>query len=220
LARAALVAVVLAAAACALAVPAARADGDPASDVLLTQDVYIPYYVKLPKASTDELSRVAKQAQARGYRIRVALIGNKFDLGSVGVFWEKPAQYAKFLGQELSVTGLYKDRVLTVMPSGYGISRNGETLPDEQRVLDALPSPDARKEDIATAALSAVQKLAAAQGVQLSVVKPEPASSGGWLTSDRLKIAAAALTLLAIGIGIEVARRVRRSRGAEGMPSP
>jgi hypothetical protein len=202
------------AAACWLAVPAARADGDPASDVLLTESVFIPYYVQLPKASTSELKQVVGEAKAQGYTVRVALIGNHYDLGSVAVFWLRPKPYARFLGQELAVTGLYKNRVLVVMPNGYAIARNGKALPAEQKVLDGLPSPAESGKDVATAALTAVQRLAAHDGVKLAVAVPktEPTASGGSAAGDRLKILAGALTLLAIGVALEIGRRARRAR--------
>ncbi len=202
-------------AAFAVAVPSARADGDPASDVLLFQKVYTSYYAKLPAAPTAELKRVVKEANAHGFKIRVALIADRYDLGSVTPLWQQPAAYAKFLGQELAVAGLYRGRVLTVMPNGYGVSRNGQALPADQRVLDALSTPLAKKQDVATAALTAVQKLAATQGLKLAVATPTAGSSGGGggsSASDRLKILAVALTLLAVGLALEAARRIRRSR--------
>jgi hypothetical protein len=200
---------------CAVAVPAARADGDPASDVLLFQKVYPSYYIKLPAASVAELKRVVNESNARGFKIRVALIGNRYDLGSVTPLWRKPKLYAKFLGLELANTRLYRKRVLTVMPNGYGVSKDGKPLPAEQRVLDALPTPLAAGQDVATAALTAVQRLAARQGVKLAVTIPKAASKGGGKGSswdDRLKILAVALTLLAIGLALEAVRRIRRSR--------
>jgi hypothetical protein len=205
----------------AVATPTARADGDPASDVLLFQKVYASYFAKLPPASTAELKRVVKEANARGFKIRVALIGNRYDLGSVTPLWQKPQAYAKFLGQELAVTGLYRDRVLTVMPNGYGVSRNGQAVPSEQKLLDALPTPLAKGQDVATAALTAVQELAAGQGVKLAVTIPDTAAGGkGSGTSDRLKILAVALTLLAIGLALEAVRRIRRSRADPGADEP
>ena len=83
-------------------------------------------------------------------------------------------------------------------------------------MLDALPSPDDQGVDVATGALLAIQKLAAAKGVPLDVTIPKASSgSSGFVSSDRLKIGAGALMLLAIGIGIWMFLRIRRSRGAE-----
>ena len=132
------------AAAASLAVPvAARADGDPASDVIISQNVFFSY-TKLPESSKETLGRVVDEANRGGYTVRVALIGNRFDLGSVPVFWQKPQRYAKFLSQELLGPAPYTNRVLTVMPNGFGLSRTGKDLPPDRRALDAVPSAQTR----------------------------------------------------------------------------
>ena len=43
-----------------------------------------------------------RDAKARGYEIRVALIASRYDMGSVGVLYRQPKRYARFLGQELA----------------------------------------------------------------------------------------------------------------------
>jgi hypothetical protein len=69
----------------------AAANGDPASDVLLTQNMYLPY--EAPSASTAKrLSRAVESAYARHYRIKVAVIANQLDLGAVPSLWGKPNQ--------------------------------------------------------------------------------------------------------------------------------
>src|SRR3954453_23411029 len=115
----------LLAAAC-VAVPAAHADGDPASDYLLTQNVFVPFDGKVPKEQADALNAVVLDAKKKGYTIRVALISREFDLGAVPSLWRKPKTYARFLGQELFF--VYKGRLLVVMPNGYGVSRAGKPL--------------------------------------------------------------------------------------------
>ena len=152
----------------------ARANGDPASDVLISQRVFFPYYVELP---TDELNRTVAQAQSRGYPVRVALIAHDFDLGAVTPLWRRPRTYAKFLAQELSTFNT--DWVLIVMPNGYGIYRcvpkereggyadpceGGAPRAADERALAALPTPEASKEDVATAGVAAVRALAALHG--------------------------------------------------------
>ncbi len=92
---------VFALAACIVA-SGARADGDPASDYLLGTQVFLPFDIKVPKATQQELISLVHNANASGYTIRVALIGSAYDLGAVGVLWRKPKAYAKFLGAELS----------------------------------------------------------------------------------------------------------------------
>src|SRR5438093_1094227 len=80
---------------------AARADGDPASDVLYIQDTFLPYPPP-PKATVAALKRNVAAAYAKGYRVKVAVIATAYDLGAVPALFNKPKAYAKFLGQEIS----------------------------------------------------------------------------------------------------------------------
>src|SRR5439155_11165503 len=111
----------------------ARADGDPASDYLLSQDVFVPFDAKIPSASAGRLSRLLQEAKTHGYPIKVALITTPFDLGAVTPLWGQPQRYAQFLGQELYF--VYRGRLLVVMPNGYGISRAGKPVPGERKLL-------------------------------------------------------------------------------------
>ncbi len=197
------------AAAASLATPvAARADGDPASDVIISQNVFFSY-TKLPQSSKEALGRVVAEANRGGYTVRVALIGNRFDLGSVPVFWQKPQQYAKFLSQELLGPAPYTNRVLTVMPNGFGLSRSGKELPSDRRALDAVPSAQTRGEDIAAAGVRAVKQLAVLHGVEVNATAP---GKGGGANRGRLVIAGAALAVVALALAAVFA--VFRSRRA------
>jgi hypothetical protein len=172
-------------AACGLAVPLARADGDPASDYLLSQSTFIPFDAKVSKEQAEQLNGVVAEAKKQGFTIRVALIATEIDLGAVPSLWRKPETYARFLGQELFF--VYKGRLLTVMPNGYGVSRGGKPLRSAQRAVDALPKPGEGGAALATAAARAVQRLAAQAGVRVAIPRP---SSGDSATSDRIIIAA------------------------------
>jgi hypothetical protein len=153
----------LAAALLLAAAPAARADGDPASDFLVLQDMFYGYGLDLKSKPAAQLPVLLQQSRAKGYEIRVALISRPGDLGSATPFWGKPKGYATFLGQELS--NVYKQRTLVVMPDGYGIFHAGHSTLREQKVLDQLPPP----RDMLPASLEAVQRLAAASGVNLAI---------------------------------------------------
>ena len=59
--------------ACALA-GNARADGDPASDYLLSQKTFIPYDAKIPAEQARALNGIVADAKRKGYTIRVAVI--------------------------------------------------------------------------------------------------------------------------------------------------
>jgi hypothetical protein len=154
------------------AAPAARADGDPASDFLVQQDMYYGYGLDLKSKPAAQLPALLAQAREKGYEIRVALIASDSDLGSAALLWRKPQLYAEFLGQELS--NVYKGRTLVVMPDGYGIFHAGHSNVREEQVLKTLPPP----RDLLTGSLGAVQKLAAAAGAELTVPDVEPAPGG------------------------------------------
>jgi hypothetical protein len=158
----------------------ARADGDPASDVLIKERVFYPYQIKLPPASSGALEKTIAAARAKGYRVRVALIANDFDLGSAGMLYRKPQVYAQFLAQELAQ--FHSEWVLIVMPNGYGIyhcvgvkraggyvdpCEKAAPMGADQRALRALPSVERSRADYAAAAELAVRRLASLHGASV-----------------------------------------------------
>jgi hypothetical protein len=186
-----------------MAAPAARADGDPASDFLLARDTFLPFDANISKAQTEQLDAIVAEAKDGGFRIKVALISSEIDLGAVPSLWRKPETYARFLGQEIFF--LYKGRLLIVMPNGYGVSRAGKPLPSAQRVVDKLAKPGDGGPALATAAIRAVQRLAAQAGVQLEIPK---ASSGHKATHDRIVLGAIAAAIVALSAAGFAARRL------------
>jgi len=191
-----------------VAVPVARADGDPASDYLLGQPSFIPPDAGVPPAYAKQLNQVLLDAKDKGYRIRVALIASRYDLGSVGVLDKQPKRYARFLGQELLF--VYPGRLLVVMPNGLGVSRAGKPAPAEQATVDRLPPPGAGGAGLASAATRAVVRLAANAGA----VVPVPPLSGDTSTPnpnhDRLLIVLVTAVALAGFAAYRLRRRFRR----------
>jgi hypothetical protein len=181
----------------------ARADGDPASDYLLGTQVFIPFDLKLPKASQQELTSLVHDTNTSGYTIRVALIGSAYDMGSVTSLWLKPKPYAKFLGAEL--TFVYKNRLLVVMPNGFGFNRPGHSSTTEYATLSKVPIGSGAM-GLLNAASTGVQKLAAASGVTIKRTKGD--SSGGHSTAhDRVVIILGAVALLAVAIALRLLLR-------------
>jgi hypothetical protein len=170
---------------------AAQADGDPASDVLYTGFVFFPFDAKFDSKPQSQLTELAVSAKESGIPIKVALIANRYDLGTVPSLWLKPQQYAKFLSAELAF--LYKGRLLIVMPNGFGFWNNGKPVAKELALLTTIPVQPGPN-GLAASAIVAVQKLAAQAGHPL----PAPKAKGSSATSDRLLIAAAAVVLLAL----------------------
>lgn len=142
---------------------AARADGDPASDVLATQAVFVPWDAGVSVREAAELGSLLAAAARSGFPIRVALVDSPADLGSVTALWGRPVAYAQFLGEELSL--LYHGRVLVVMPDGLGLSVDGHPLAvggavSRQPSGSGRPGPTGAV--LAAEASAAVRRLAAA----------------------------------------------------------
>ena len=195
----------------ALALPgAARANGDPASDVLLTQQVFLPFEAPISKPASKELTEMVAAANEKGYTIRVALIAFTGDLGTAVSLWGHPQAYSKFLGSEIAF--VYKNRLLVAMPSGFGFYNGKKPVAKELRVL-ARVKPGKTPTPLARSASEAVRALAAASGITL------PRSSGSSATRDRLILGAAVLAFLVVLLFPTRLLRRRRARGTAQSPS-
>jgi hypothetical protein len=188
------------------AAQSARADGDPASDYLLGSKVFLPYDAKFPARQSTQLTALIAAANKAGFKIRVAVIWSNYDMGSVTSLWRKPHTYAKFLGLELGF--VYKQRLLIVMPNGFGFNWPKHSPAAEYALLSKIPIPPGPT-GLLAAATTAVTKLAAADGVEVKAPAhvTTPAQRN---THDREIILVAVLGALALAA---VARYlIRRSR--------
>ena len=190
--RAVLLAVVLAAAGAAPQL--ARADGDPASDYLLVRKVFLSYELATLSNQEQALTKAVATANKNGYAIRVAVIASSYDLGSVTVLWRKPQTYARFLGAELGF--VYKQRLLVVMPNGFGFNWPKHDPTSEYRLIAAIPTGP-RPLQLLTAASTAVSRLAAAGGVAVAPPRHVTNSAQG-NTDDRVIIIVAVVGALAL----------------------
>jgi hypothetical protein len=188
------------------AAQAARADGDPASDYLVGAKVFLPYDAKFPPKQSAQLTALVAAANEAGYTIRVAVIWSDYDMGSVTALWRKPRTYARFLGLELGF--VYKQRLLIVMPNGFGFSWRKHPSASEYALLSKIRIPPGAP-GLLAAATTAVTRLAAADGVDVTAPArvTTPAQRN---THDREIILVAVLGALALAA---VARYlIRRSR--------
>ena len=198
----------------------ARADGDPGSDVLVYQNLFAGSDAGLSVQQQVELGALLKAAAGAGFPVRVAIIASPFDLGAVTELWRQPRTYARFLGYELSLA--YKQRLLVVMPQGFGFNWPGHSPASEYRVLSGV-SVRSGGAGLFEATETALNKLALASGVKLSsratasgaspvptpAVSPAQPPAPQQSTDDLLGSVALALVAIA-GIAFVVVRMARR----------
>lgn len=163
---------VLAAAVAGLCAAGARANGDPASDVLPFKTVYFSIKEPTSYASGRDLVKITQVAAKKKRPIRVAVIAMPGDLGLIQSLWQKPQTYAEFLGKELFQFARYKGTTLVVMPNGYGVY--GPLAGKGRPALDRLPKPGTSDLDkLGEHGATATRRVAAANGMIL----PPPSSS-------------------------------------------
>ncbi len=144
----------------ALAPAGALADGDPASDVLLGENVFYPYEPAVSEKIAEGLDAVTAAAAKAGFPLKVALIASPIDLGTIPELFGKPQEYANYLDVEISFE--HTQPVLVVMSDGYGLQGATEAA---ARAIPSLRLPAGRtSDDLALAATTAVARLAAATG--------------------------------------------------------
>jgi hypothetical protein len=136
---------------------AARANGDPASDVLYLQDTYLPYEPPSEAAGSDLRAAVA-DANKAGYRTKVAVIAAPDDLGLVASLFGQPQVYARFLGAE--IRAFFTGHLLVVMPQGFGIWFDRFDVEPQQKLLREAQIESGDSEGLTRAAAAAVRLLA------------------------------------------------------------
>ena len=190
----------------------AGADGDPASDYLVANRVFLSSQSSSVSSSQRQLLSVVQAANRAGFAIRVAIISSEYDLGSITALWRKPRLYARFLGLELS--SVYKQRLLVVMPSGFGFNWPEHSTGSAYRLLTHVPiGPGAA--GLTGTAQTVVRRLAIAAGVTLT--PPTGARPTTTMAAhqhdDRSVIIAAAVAALVVALALVVAVRRRRRTG-------
>ncbi|MDE3132169.1 MAG: redoxin domain-containing protein [Acidobacteriota bacterium] len=199
----------------------ARADGDPGSDVLVYQPLFMASDSGISVREQVQLGNLVHAADKAGFRVRVAIIAKRDDLGAVTGLWQRPQAYARFLGVELSLA--YKGRLLVVMPNGLGFNWPGHSTAASYTILDRIRTGSTV--GLATATHQAIAKLAAAAGVDLaanSPATPRPRKRTGHRPAPRavhsgpVSTRALALIVLVLLVAALVAARLlyRRHRAA------
>jgi hypothetical protein len=191
--------------------PSAYADGDPASDVLLGQNVFPPYET-MSRTLEDQVYAIGTASASAGYPLKIALIATKVDLGVLPArLLRRPELYARFLSTEL--TGVFNGPVLVVTPYGFGLATQGRALS-----LAALRGVaiGAGTSGIAHAAIAATRALAAAAGHALpgDVASVSPSNGASSATIDSSLEVLLVLFLLALAaMVVALTERTRRALG-------
>jgi hypothetical protein len=162
---------------------AAHADGDPASDVLIMQDAYFPYAPPTDARFKSALTRVLGAARKAGYPVKVALIQTPRDLGAYPTLFNDANRYADLLARELPqqrvAKGVTGQRILVVMPGGFGGSALGDQVDGP---LSKTPiHASAASNGLAVAAIGAVARLATANGHPV----PVPPEASAQVTASK-----------------------------------
>jgi hypothetical protein len=191
------------AAALALAPATASADGDPASDYLLTQDVYLPLPPGVPPDLGRTITDLLKETRKAGFPLKVAIIAAPKDLGAVPQYFNRPQSYAPFLESEIAFNT--KKPLLIVMPIGYGVA----ALPKGtgSALQGFAPPKSASGEDLGRAAVGAIVKLSKAAGHPVPAPKIPTASGGDGGETSPLLVFGVPVALLALGGALAALRR-------------
>ncbi len=210
-------ALLLLALAFAAAVPAAAlGDADPASDILPSTDVFLPYSPKVDAKTQEQLEGLvaaAKKDTNQGTAFKVAVIGSPTDLGGITSLFRMPQQYAQFLYTEIKtfVDG-EAATLLVVMPGkpGVGVAGNLAT-PQVKRAMAKVGFPkNATPTQLAQGAIATMQQIAKINGRKL----PSTDGSGGGGSNGTLII------VIVIAVALALAGIALIVRGRRGPPAP
>ena len=202
--RAAIVAALLAL----LVAPAARADGDPASDILYGDNVFLSLESPQTSAKGRELERLTAAAAKQGLVLKVAVVRSPTDLGAIPQLYGRAGEYARFLRQELTWGGFKGTLIVVMKGSPGGVAAAGPAAAAARARLSRLKiPPNATLDQLASVAIKTVHAVAAAKHVRLA---PPPAASSTQ-TRDRLIIGACLLAFIALALF--ASRWIRRHRG-------
>jgi hypothetical protein len=197
----------------------ARSDGDPASDYLVGNRVFLSSQSSSVSSSQRQLLSAVQAANRAGFAIRVAIVPSDYDLGSITALWRRPRLYARFLGLELSAA--YRQRLLVVMPNGFGFNWPGHATEAAYRTLAAIPVEPGGS-GLTGAAQTAVARLAGADGITFTPVAHTQAGTPGAGAggSGRSVVIIALLLACVVGLALLLALRRRRRVRVVDVPDP
>jgi hypothetical protein len=186
----------------------ASANGDPASDVLLAQDVFYPYQPQVSHGLEAAMSTALRGATGVGLNLKVAVIGTPEELGVVPNLFGHPQAYAQFLDREITFNR--PQPLLVVMPAGFGVVQAGPPSALAGMSVDTRH----RSYGLTRSAILAVVALARARGSGMANPAIPPYSTGGGGTPVLLIFGVPAAVLI-LG-GLAAMRRGKPRRSEQG----
>ena len=199
-----------------LAVAPARADGDPASDILYGDNVFLSLVSPQVNAKGKALETLTAAAAARGLPLKVAVIQTPTDLGAIPQLFGKAAEYVKFLRTEITY-GKWQGTLVVVMngkPGGVAVAGPAARNSSARVARLSIP-PGASLDQLGDVAIAAVRAVAASRGVPLPNAQEHSSRNGGRnLLIDALVLVAAVAG--AAALIVLTLRRPRKKRGSSG----
>jgi hypothetical protein len=162
----------------------ARADADPASDVLAFDRVFLVVDSKSAPPYLRELTKLTAETEKRHLPIRIAIIEQQTDLGGLLTFYGRAGPYARFLRSELQY--VFHGTVLVVMtgkPGGVALSGPAATQ-RAKTVVARLNVPTAgTPAELARVASTAIRQVAETHGIHLTTPRAtaDAPSTTNWL---------------------------------------
>jgi hypothetical protein len=209
--------------------PASIANGDPASHVVLTGDVFLPSEPVVCSVAGRRLEAMTEATRKAGYPVKVVVIPTAEDLGTLSMLFGRPEAYARQLELELPaemfepLDGRRGYRLLILMPAELGLNRAG---PKEARALERFSvDAEATESELARLATGVVPRLARAAGFRVAKPRPKPecsdvdsssSDSGSSSPVDSILIFVAPVAMVALALYLGSRSRARRDAGAEG----
>jgi hypothetical protein len=172
----------------------AWANGDPASDVLLAQDVFHPFQPKVSAGLEAAMNTALRAAAGVGLNLKVAIIGASEELGVVPNLFGHPQAYAQFLDREISFNR--PQPLLVVMPAGFGVAQAGPPAALAGTSVDTRH----RSYGLTRSAILAVVALARARGRPIATPAIPAYSTGGGGTPALVIFGVPAALLILAGL--------------------
>jgi hypothetical protein len=205
--------ILLAFLASAIACPSsAHADADPASDVLLAQNVFYPYQPPVSPALNAATEEALLEAGRSGLKLKVAIIGSPEDLGAVFDLFGHPQQYALFLDREISFN--HRQPLMVVMPAGFGTVAAGPPGALAGVKVDAKHG----SYGLTRSAILAIVALARAGGRTIATPAIPPESSAAHAGGPPALLLFGAPVVLLVLVALVIRRRGASSAHDAGVP--